>query len=226
MWRRDKTRLKNPDAVNPAIALLFHSKDHWHGISDPFRSAAHIFMEYTLTILLSGFLLCGCSQKQASSSGPANDPVQSGKPPQSSAALEMAKKIKLSSVYYDGLPLEVVITTLHDECGRRAPAWKGFTISLGPDAKELADTEINLKLTDVTLAETLGRVADSVGLEVQANDTELLLVRKKAKTSSVVPKRSMNTLSPNPITATKVADACMFHALGSFVVSELLGGGA
>lgn len=103
------------------------------------------------------------------------------KPPQSSAALEKAKRIEISSVYYDGLPLAVVITTLHDECVRRDPARKGVSFSLGPDAKELADAEIHLELRDVTLAETLERVADSVGLEMQATDTELLLVRKKAK---------------------------------------------
>jgi hypothetical protein len=103
------------------------------------------------------------------------------KPPQISAALENAKKFKLSDVKFDGLPLEVVISMLHDESVKRDPARSGVTISLGPDAKQLADTEIKLDLKDVTLAETLGRVADSVGLEVQANDTELLLVRKKAK---------------------------------------------
>ena len=103
------------------------------------------------------------------------------KPPQSSAALEKAKKIKLSTVKFDSLPLAVAITMLQDESVKRDADRKGVTISLGPDAKQLADAEINLELGDVTLAETLGRVADSVGLEVQATDTELLLVRKKAK---------------------------------------------
>ena len=36
-------------------------------------------MKTTLTVLLSGLLLCGCSQKQASSAGPAIDLVQAGK---------------------------------------------------------------------------------------------------------------------------------------------------
>ena len=84
-------------------------------------------------------------------------------------------------MYFDGLPLAVIITTLHDECLKRDPDGKGATISLGPDVKQLADAEINLKLTDVTLEEALGRIADVVGLEVQATDTELLLVRKKVK---------------------------------------------
>jgi hypothetical protein len=70
---------------------------------------------------------------------------------------------------------------LHDECVKRDPARKGVPISLGPDAQQLADAEITLELRDVTLAETLRRIADAVGLEVRANDTEILLVRKKAK---------------------------------------------
>jgi hypothetical protein len=103
------------------------------------------------------------------------------KAPQSFTALEKAKKIKVDELYYDGLPLAVAITALHDECVKRDPARKGVAFSLGPDAEQLADAEINLKLTDVTLEEALRRIADSVGLEVQAKDTELLLVRKKAK---------------------------------------------
>jgi len=35
-------------------------------------------MKNTLVIVLSGLLLCGCSQKQASSAGPAIDRVQAG----------------------------------------------------------------------------------------------------------------------------------------------------
>jgi uncharacterized lipoprotein YajG len=38
-----------------------------------------LFMKITLTILLSGLLLCGCSQKQASSANSAIDLVQAGK---------------------------------------------------------------------------------------------------------------------------------------------------
>jgi len=104
------------------------------------------------------------------------------KPPQSSAALEKAKKIELASVQFDGLPLAIVITMLHDDSVKCDATGKGVTITLGPDAKQLADAEINLELLrDVTLAETLQRVADSVGLKVQASDAELLLVDRKAK---------------------------------------------
>jgi hypothetical protein len=99
------------------------------------------------------------------------------KPPQSSTALETAKKIQLSEVKFDGLSLAVVISMLQDQSVKRDPARKGVTISLGPDAKQFADTEIKLELKDVTLAEALERVADSVGLKVQATDTELLLVK-------------------------------------------------
>jgi hypothetical protein len=38
-----------------------------------------LFMKTTLTVLLSGLLLCGCSQKQTSSVSPAIDLVQVGK---------------------------------------------------------------------------------------------------------------------------------------------------
>ena len=107
--------------------------------------------------------------------------VAESKAPRSSAALEKAKKFEISTVKFDGLPLALVITTLHDECVKRDPARKGVPISLGPDAQQLADAEITLELRDVTLAETLRRIADAVGLEVRANDTEILLVRKKAK---------------------------------------------
>ena len=103
------------------------------------------------------------------------------KPPQGSAALEKATKIKLSTVKFDSLPLAVVITMLQEESVKRDVAREGVTIALALDAKQLAGAKINLELRGVTLAETLGRVADSVGLEVQATDTELLLVPKKAK---------------------------------------------
>lgn len=103
------------------------------------------------------------------------------KPPQGSAALEKAKKIQISSVKFDGLPLTLVITMLQDQSVKCDPDRKGVKISLGPDAKQLADAGINLDLKDVTLAETLGRVSDSVGLEMQATDTELLFVLKKSK---------------------------------------------
>ena len=39
----------------------------------------YTFMKNTLTVLLSGLLLCGCSQKQASSARPAIDLVEAGK---------------------------------------------------------------------------------------------------------------------------------------------------
>ena len=130
--------------------------------TDPFLAVLTLVLSLLLTISLA-----------ACSAG--------SKPPQTSAALEKARKFKLSDVKFDGLPLEVVITTLQDESAHRDPARKGVTISLGPDAKQFADTEINLQLKEVTLAETLGRIADSVGLEVQANDSELLLVQKKGK---------------------------------------------
>jgi len=104
-----------------------------------------------------------------------------GSDPHQSEALEKAKKITLSTVKFEGLPLSVVITMLHDESVKRDAARKGVTISLGPDAKQLADAEINLDIRAVTLAKTLESVADSVGLEMQATATELLLVRKKGK---------------------------------------------
>lgn len=100
--------------------------------------------------------------------------------PQSSAPLEKAKEIKLSSVKFDSLPLSVVITMLQKESIKRDVSHKGVPISLGPDAKQLADTEVNLELKDVTLLEALERVADSVGLEMHATDTEFLFVRKVA----------------------------------------------
>ena len=40
--------------------------------------AAYFFLKTTSIIVLSGLLLCGCSQKQASSAGPAIDRVQAG----------------------------------------------------------------------------------------------------------------------------------------------------
>jgi hypothetical protein len=103
------------------------------------------------------------------------------KAPQSSAALDKAKKIQLSTVKFDSLPLAAVITMLHDESVRRDAYRKGVIISLASGAKQLADADINLELTDVTLAEALGRIADSVGLDMQATDTEILLVRKEPK---------------------------------------------
>ena len=103
------------------------------------------------------------------------------KPTQSSAALEKAKQIELSSVSFDGLPLSIVISMLHDECVRRDPNRKGVAFSIREDAKQFAETEIHLDLRNVTLAETLERLADSAGLEVEAKESELLLVPKRAR---------------------------------------------
>ena len=130
--------------------------------ADPFSTVLTLVLTLLLTISLAA-----C--------------VAESKAPRSSAALEKAKKFEIDAVKFDGMPLALVITELHDECVKRDPARKGIPISLGPDAQQLAYAEITLELRDVTLAETLGRIADSVGLEVQANDTEVLLVRKKAK---------------------------------------------
>jgi len=101
------------------------------------------------------------------------------KPAQNSAALQKAKRIKLSSVKFDKLPLAVVITMLHNESVKRDAAREGVTISLEPDAKQQGDSEVNLDLRDITLAETLERIADSIGLEIQATDTAILLVPKR-----------------------------------------------
>jgi hypothetical protein len=106
------------------------------------------------------------------------------KPPHSSAALEKAKKAKISAVKFAGMPLTLVISTLHDESVRRDRQRKGVKISLGLNAKDLADAEVNLELKEVTLAEVLERVAEAVGLKLEASDTELLLVRKQAKQQS------------------------------------------
>jgi hypothetical protein len=103
------------------------------------------------------------------------------KPPHSSAALEKAKKAKISVLKFDGLPLPLVISMLQGESVKRDPERKGVKISLGPNAKELADAEVNLELKDVTLAQALERVAEAVGLRLEATDTELLFVTKKAK---------------------------------------------
>jgi hypothetical protein len=103
------------------------------------------------------------------------------KPAQTSKALQKAERIELSSVKFDSLPLTVVIAMLQDESVKHDAARKGVTISLGSDDKQLANVEVNLNLRDITLAAAIGRVADSVGLEMQATDTEILLVRKKAK---------------------------------------------
>jgi len=130
--------------------------------ADPFSAVLTLGLTLLLTILLGA---CTADSK----------------PTQSSAALEKAKTIKLASVQFDRLPLAIVITMLHDDSVKCDAARKGVTITLGSDAKQLADAEINLELRDVTLAEALGRVAESVGLKLQATETELLLVGKKAK---------------------------------------------
>ncbi len=119
-----------------------------------------------LTLLLT-ILLAACT--------PQNKPVPIP------AALEKAKKIQMSDVTFDGMPLTIAIGMLQDECAKRDPARKGIPISLGQDAKQLADAEVNVKLKDTNLAEALGRIADSVGLKLQATETELLLVGKNAK---------------------------------------------
>lgn len=87
----------------------------------------------------------------------------------------------MSDVAFDGMPLSIAIGMLQAECAKRDPARKGIPISLGPDAKQFADSEVHLQLKDTNLAEALGRIADSVGLKLQATDTELLFVGKNAK---------------------------------------------
>jgi hypothetical protein len=103
------------------------------------------------------------------------------KPTPIPAALVKAKNIQMSDVTFDGMPLTMAIGMLQSECAKRDPARKGIPISLGPDAKQFADVEVNLKLKDTNLAEALEHIADSVGLKLQATETELLLVGKNAK---------------------------------------------
>jgi hypothetical protein len=43
------------------------------------KLGGYTFMKNTLTIILSGLLICGCSQKQASSASPETDFVQAGR---------------------------------------------------------------------------------------------------------------------------------------------------
>lgn len=100
--------------------------------------------------------------------------------PQNSAALAKASQIKLDSAQFDGLPLSGVIDLLHAESVRRDPNHQGVTISLAPEAQNLAFTGVTLKLEEVSLAIALERIADSVGLKVKATDTELILVPKDA----------------------------------------------
>jgi hypothetical protein len=47
--------------------------------------------------------------------------------------------------------------------------------------KQHADATVNIDLKDVTLAGALERIAESVSLEVEATDREVLLVRKRSK---------------------------------------------
>jgi hypothetical protein len=37
--RREAASFNQPDAVNPAIAALFHAEHHWRGVTDPERWA-------------------------------------------------------------------------------------------------------------------------------------------------------------------------------------------
>jgi hypothetical protein len=101
------------------------------------------------------------------------------KPSQGSAALEKAKKIQLPDVKFDGLPLAEVITMLHNQSIKCDTDHKGVKIALGPNAKQHAGAKINVDLKDVSLAEVVERVAESIDLKVEATDTELLLVPKK-----------------------------------------------
>jgi hypothetical protein len=103
------------------------------------------------------------------------------KPVHAPAALEKAQKIKLSVVKCSGLPLAEVITMLHEESVKRDTDGKGVKIALGPNVKQHADATVNIDLKDVTLAGALERIAESVSLEVEATDREVLLVRKRSK---------------------------------------------
>jgi len=124
------------------------------------------FLALALTLLAAGRLIA---------------PAAETKPLQSSGALAKAKKIRFSVLKFSGLRLAEVITMLHDESVKRDTEKKGVKIALGPNAKHFVDAEVNVDLKDVTLAEALERVAESVGLKVEATETELLLAGKKAK---------------------------------------------
>ena len=87
---------------------------------------------------LSGFVALGFALLLFTTFGACAD---GGKAAPSSTALEKAKKIKVSDVKYDGLPLGMVITMLREECLKRDPAGKGLNIALGPDAKQFEDTQ-------------------------------------------------------------------------------------
>ncbi len=57
----------------------FGSPRHSSHAAQLFSLGGYTFMKNTFTILLSGLLLCGCSQKQAASTAPASDFIQAGR---------------------------------------------------------------------------------------------------------------------------------------------------
>ena len=129
--------------------------------------------------LLLALLLAGCADGNKPNPVPKADANQTAK--QVPAALAKARQVKISEVKFDGLPLAMVIGFLQDECLKRDPAGKGIAIALAPEAKQFADAPVHLDLKEANLAETVERIADSVGLKMQASDTGLLLVEKSAK---------------------------------------------
>jgi hypothetical protein len=121
-------------------------------------------MKNTLTIILSGLLLCGCSQKQASSAGPAIDLVQAGKD------ISWRDGYVLHITKRDGTSLEgiQIISTAADGQKTITTADTG-TLTPGSVENAADDSAVRITL----------RNAKSVSAKSQATMQELMLVLHK-----------------------------------------------
>ena len=115
-------------------------------------------MKTTLTVILSGLLLCGCSTKQASSSGTALDLVQTGKDTvwQGGTILHVTK--------HDGASLEgiQIVSTSADGQKTTLTADTG-TVSSGSIEDAADSNSVKLTLHDAhgeTLAPTGKKLTD------------------------------------------------------------------
>jgi hypothetical protein len=142
----------------------FRGSRRRYGVAQLFSLGCYTFMKTTLTILLSGLLLCGCSQKQATSARPAIDLVEVGKD------ITWRGGIVLHVTKRDGASLEgiQIIGTAADGQKMTTTADTG-TLTPGSVENAADDSAVRITLHN----------AKSVSAKSQATMPELMLVLHK-----------------------------------------------
>jgi hypothetical protein len=141
---------------------------HESAVAQLFSLGGYTFMKNTLIVLLSGLLLCGCSQKQASSAGSAIDLVQAGKDTvwQDGATLHIAKR--------DGASIEGIQIVKTSADGKKTT----MTADTGTISSGSIEDTADANSVKLTLHDARGETLAPAGKKVMTMK-ELILVLKR-----------------------------------------------